>query len=415
MWDWWTAHSASRKLVRMRWLVLVPIALAATVGAAEERLPVGSASGALFYWHGHRIAPPYNVEIAFEPTPETTWTATYVNNLPVDGHSPPEPPAVDFGDPSLTPDQQALDRIAYREMRFDGERGFDLGEKLERRAEILRSEPSLVDSVRARSGSSMTVYWRGSRAGGSRTDWFLYPPPSTADWWRSGQESARALLKHLTGGVILWRSGPRSYLGGRRGIESEIDRFAAGQGPAPPEIRDTRTLAELRSPEPISELAQRLRPRKWSPPPCGMPRAPGSSALRQLTLELISSDALVFARARPIDPPFEVAAEYIVDPDTVWLTLLLNQQPVWRRPSTPVNWIVQQGAPCGRPPEFGMLSFALRSGGMVIAGADSAVYVPRYRREAYRAEIDSLRAGRQTTRRMIQPADLRDSFMASRN
>jgi hypothetical protein len=146
-----------------------------------------------------------------------------------------------------------------------------------------------------------------------------------------------------------------------------------------------------------------------------MPRTVDPSAIRRITLERISSDARAFARGRPIAPPFEVAAEYIADPDTVWMTLLLNDAPLWRRPSTPVNWIVQRGASCGRPPEFGMLSFTLRSGGMVIAGADSAVYVPRCRRAAYQAELDSLRAGRLTSGATLRPADLRESFSKSRN
>jgi len=149
-------------------------------------------------------------------------------------------------------------------------------------------------------------------------------------------------------------------------------------------------LAELRSPPPESTLIAQLGYHPWSPPPCGLPRAVAQSEARHVALETIASDAIVVAPGRQLRAPFELAADCVADPDTTWMTLTVNGELAWRRPSKPVNWIIQRGAPCGRPPEFGMLSFALRSGGAVILDPDSSIYVPRSRRTEYSAAIDSV-------------------------
>ncbi len=385
----------------MRWIVVLTCVLVATAATADQRLVVGESTQGVFYWHGHRIAPPYRIEVGFTSDPDTQWTATYINDLPLDRSVPAVPPPIDWVSPSLEPDQQALSLLGWREWGQDYARGLTLRQCLDRLAELLRSEPGLVDSVHAAPyASDILIWWHGWYAT-PESHAFVDPPlgPSMtrAEQWTRSASAARQWPIFLgTDAVVLWGGGGLSVYSRAGDLDAQIQRFQAGDTTIEFSRRlDMRSLADLRAPRPMNTL---LGETGYSPPPPPIrAEPPPASDVRRVRLEQLGeSDATVFIAGREAKGPFILEGEFVANPDTTWISLLLNGAVAWSRSDAYSASADAHGTEHWRPGVFRMMSFALRRGGLIFVEPGGARIAPRLRRPDYAAEVDSLRAAAKT-------------------
>lgn len=137
----------------------MPGSLIAVALAAAGVLPVGESPRGVVYWHGHRLDPPYRVELRYRVEADTLWTGHAINGLTLEGLRDPtfidRPNRMDATgfDPRrvATAADSAIKRAGRRMHR--GEGGF-----ARLLAEELRSFPDLVDSVLVQSAGEAVIH-----------------------------------------------------------------------------------------------------------------------------------------------------------------------------------------------------------------------------------------------------------------
>ena len=236
-----------------RGLLCVLLGIAALGSAAKDRglIEIGRTSEGLFYWHGHRLEPPYVASVGYHLDPDTVWTGVFINGFTLE----PLRKLVSASDPVARAAATA-DSAMTKTIRAAQRRKGEPGGYVRILAEELRAHAEAVDSVVMTSDTQLLVYWRGvSKAMG-----LTVGDSSGLDSNRSGTPRVRPSAEHILrtlqkkGAVIV--SDGILYLPDGTGILAKIDSLRAGHAPLLPSVYGTMR-EELRHPEPLDSLRAR--------------------------------------------------------------------------------------------------------------------------------------------------------------
>ena len=226
-------------------------------------LPMGETSNGLVIWHGHRIDPPYRLEVRYRAAgADTTWMGLAINGLSLEPLrtrrsrvAPGSASAGAFDPLRVSAASDSAFKRAARRSRA-GEVGY--GRIL---AEEFRRFPELVDSVVVRSPTRVEVHWRGlPRPDPIEIGRFESPPsPRSPEVRGLHVTQAKGNLSFLAGGgTIVVSRGHLLVPSGRAGeILAEIDSLRAGAKPATNRFHGAM-LEEVLRPEPLDSLRSRM-------------------------------------------------------------------------------------------------------------------------------------------------------------
>jgi hypothetical protein len=236
-----------------RGVLCVCLGIAALSSAARDRgfIEIGRASEGLFYWHGHRLEPPYVASVGYRLDPDTVWTGVFINGFSLE----PLRELVSVSEPSARA-AVTLDSAMTRAIRAAQKRKGEPGGYVRILAEELRAHAEAVDSVIVTSDMQLLVYWRGVSKAMDLTvgdsnglDSDLSRPPRV-------RPSAEHILRTLQkGGAVIVSKGIL-YLPDGTQILAKIDSLRAGHAPLLPSVNGTMR-EELRHPEPLDSLRAR--------------------------------------------------------------------------------------------------------------------------------------------------------------
>ena len=121
------------------------------------RRQVATVDSGHVWWHGHKLSPPFVIDVEFSLDPDTTWRGVAINGLPYRL----VPPA--HADSGRTPPDERFTRRRKLTDQVFAERdtlgGMDA--LRQRQVAILRNHPELVDSARVLTSGTIRFYWRG--------------------------------------------------------------------------------------------------------------------------------------------------------------------------------------------------------------------------------------------------------------
>lgn len=219
----------------------------------KPRSTVGTSKLGIVYWHGHRILPPYRLDVEIHSSVDSTTSNVYINDLPLSLPAPPPPSfRPDLAD--LWAKRRVLEDKADRAgnalpRKFLDSRG------VEAKANALRADKSLVDSVRVESASRTAIFWRGDK----RPDYRLImnaPAAPAANPRAHTRGPGHRILGSLQAGDMVLIGMGVTYIPHARvpHAVAEIDSIQRGLPVTTPIIRDPHIVRDLRSPRPIKQL-----------------------------------------------------------------------------------------------------------------------------------------------------------------
>ncbi len=170
-------------------VTLLLSALFALSGQAQDRhfREAGRATHGAFYWNGHKLMPPYIIEVGDDGT-EYVWVGNDSrfrrlgrNRIPVYLPEPVGLPVITeaarrimpkFDDPQSVASHVTVDSLAHIAVNAARDAGQTESEAIAASVAVYLNYPDVVDSVHASSRNTIVRYWRGWQVG----SYFSFPP-----------------------------------------------------------------------------------------------------------------------------------------------------------------------------------------------------------------------------------------------
>lgn len=229
----------------------------------EPRLVVGNSPTGTFYWRGHKIAPPYEVSITYHLGPDTVWTGTFLNDLPLEAAASAAS-ATAARWPGISESQQDLYERIRMESQREGESGLPMQTRLQHMAKKLEASNGLVDSATYIPPDELRIAWHGKSAPISMR--FQHSEGLTpAGRWDMNLQLAQHVYSALNlQCLVVWGQTQRLYIPKSRAAEYErgIQKLQNGARSDIHVLQDSALAAEFIKPRPVQELVREMKPKQ---------------------------------------------------------------------------------------------------------------------------------------------------------